>query len=98
MEIFGIISFGILAILTSALLGGFTFMKLYEWFVSYAFDVQPLNFVQSIGLVFFLGFLKGRGKEKVTETEWEEFVAEFFTHLLFFALALGIGYVITLFH
>lgn len=96
MEIFGKISFGIVAILTSALLGGFTFMKLYEWFVSYAFEVQPLNFVQSMGLAFFLGFLR-RGKDKVTETKWEEFVAEFFTHILFFAMTLVIGYLITLF-
>lgn len=96
METFGKFCFGVLAIITTSLLGGYAFMKLWQWFIVYAFAVQPINLVQAIGLVFFLGYLKHKkkGEEELT---WDKFTEQFVEALLWFGITLGLGYLITLF-
>ena len=69
MEKFGKFCFGVLSIITRSLLSGYAFMKLWEWFIVYAFHVQTINLIQSIGLVFFWGYLKPKKKDEPTFTE-----------------------------
>jgi hypothetical protein len=40
----------------SFLFASYTFMKLWEWLVVYAFAVNPLNLIQSIGIIVFCRF------------------------------------------
>lgn len=96
METFGKLCFVGLAIITTSLLGGYTFMKLWQWFVVYAFGVQPINLVQAIGLVLFWGYLKHTNKSKY-EFTLEKFTKQFVEALLWFGITLGLGYLITLF-
>lgn len=97
MEAFGKFCFGVLAIVVAALIGGFVFMKLWAWFVVYAFGVQELNLIQSIGIVFFVSYLKKKKKDDDgEEIDWEKFVKEFFTGIFWDAIILGLGWLITL--
>lgn len=96
METFGKFCFGVLAIIAASILGGYAFMKLWEWFVVYAFSVQPINLVQSIGIVFFWGYLKYQKKEEEDLT-WSKFTEKFIESLVRFGVTLGLGYLITLF-
>ena len=96
MKTFGKFWFGVLAIITTSLLSGYVFMKLWQWFVVYAFAVQPINLIQAIGLVFFWGYLKPKKKYK-NEMTWEEFTKMVTEALLLFGITLGLGYLITLF-
>jgi len=95
METFGKFCFGVLAIITTSLLGGYAFMKLWQWFIVYAFAVQPINLIQAIGLVFFWGYLKPKKKDE-EEMTWEKFTKMFVEALLWFGITLGLGYLITL--
>lgn len=96
METFGKFCFGALAIITTSLLGGYAFMKLWQWFIVYAFAVQPINLIQAIGLVFFWRYLKPKKKDE-DELTWEKFTKQFIEALLWFGITLGLGYLITLF-
>ena len=96
MEKFGKFCFGVLSIITRSLLSGYAFMKLWGWFIVYTFHVQPINLIQSIGLVFFWGYLKPKKKD-VDGFTWKKFIKEFVEDLLLVGVVLGLGYLITLF-
>ena len=96
METFGKICFAAVAVILSSVLGGYVFMKLWEWFVVYAFAVKPLTLIQAIGLMFVWGYLKHKSK-KDEDVTWEDFAREVFSTLILMCMVLGIGYLITLF-
>lgn len=96
METFGKFCFGAIAMIISALIGGYAFMKLWEWFVVYSFNVQQLTLLQSIGLMFFWGYLKPLKKDE-GEMTFEKFASQIGEGILLVLIALGIGYLITLF-
>ena len=52
-----------LMVLTS-IVNGYVFLKLWGWFVSPTFHVEPLILVEAIGLYLFINFLKMK-KEKM---------------------------------
>jgi hypothetical protein len=96
MENFGKFSFGLLSIVITVLFGGFVFMTLWEWFVVYSFNVSALTLIQSVGVMFFWGYLKAKrnADEKLT---WKIFLKDTKDSLMFHGIALGIGWIITLF-
>lgn len=96
METFGKFCFGVFVIITTSLLGGYVFMKLWQWFIVYAFSVQPINLVQAIGLVFFWEYLKPKKKDEEKLT-LKKFTKQFIESLLWYGITLGFGYLITLF-
>ena len=97
MEYFGKFCFGVIAIVITTLLGGYAFMKLWDWFVVWTFHIQSLSLIQSIGLVFLWGYLKPKKKDE-DELTMEKFTKQFIEAILWFGITLGLGWVITLFH
>lgn len=98
METFGKICAIALSIIASSLLGGFVFSKLWEWFIVYAFNVQSVTVIQSIGILFFLNFITHKVKSKSdTKFTWQVFVEKFVNEIVILSLSLGIGWMITLF-
>jgi hypothetical protein len=95
-ETFGKFCFGVLAIIITSLLGGYVFMTLWQWFIVYAFSVQPINLIQAIGLMFFWRYLNPKKKDDV-EMTWGKFTEMIIETLLWFGVVLGLGYLITLF-
>lgn len=98
METFGKFCFGMLMVIISALLGGFVFMKLWEWFVVYTFKVDPLSMAQSVGLLIVWSFLTHKHKKTNPESiDFSYFAEKFVIILVSAGMFLGIGYLITLF-
>ena len=95
MEMFGKFCFGALAMIISAMIGGYAFMKFWEWFVVYSFNVHTLTLLQSIGLMFFIGYLKPIKKEE--DMTFEKFVTKIVEAIIFVLISLGFGLLITLF-
>ncbi len=90
--IFGKLCLWALVIITKFLLDGFVIMKLWQWFIVYAFAVQPINLIQSIGLVLIWKYLLSENKDGD-----KNFTEQFIKTLLRFGITLGLGYLITLF-
>lgn len=96
MKVFGEICFILLVVFIMALVGGFTFSKLWNWFIVDAFNVQSLTVIQSIGVLFFLSFITTKTKSH-KEFNSIEFAGESIYKMIHVLLYLGIGYIITLF-
>lgn len=98
MEKLGKICVGVLILITTSLIGGYAFMKLWQWFIVYAFSVQAITLVQAVGLAFFWGCLKPKNKDKDNdEFTWEKLTNKFIESLSWLVVTLGLGYLITLF-
>lgn len=97
MENFGKLCFIALSLAVAYLLGGYVFMKLWQWFVVSAFAVQPITLIQSIGLTFVLVFLRYKYEKKEKETTWDSIIERFKGTITFYIMALILGYLITLF-
>jgi len=96
MEQFGKFCLGVIIMILSALIGGWVFMKLWEWFIVYAFNAHKLDLIQSIGVSFFIGYLKWKKDDK--ESEGIEKVAmKFLQTLIYMAVFFGLAWIITLF-
>lgn len=97
METFGKICFTFGALIITTLIGGYVFMNLWEWLIVYAFNVQHLTLTESIGIAFFIAYLnpKKKDEEKLTMDKLYEI---FIWKIIWSAVVLGIGWLITLFH
>ena len=96
MENFGKLCFVVLAILISYIIGGYVFMKLWQWFVVYAFAVPSLSLIQSIGIMFIVGFMKYSYKYKEESITWDNIIEQFKGVITFYIITLILGYLITL--
>lgn len=97
METLGKICFATITIIISTLIGGYVFMKLWQWFIVTSFHVQGLSFIQSIGLSFFLNYLKP-GKKIEKESSIEDLLKIFIEIIIVSGLVLVFGWMITLFY
>jgi hypothetical protein len=96
MEAFGKFSFGTLLWVLSVLLEGFVFMKLWSWFISPTFGVDPINQVQSIGVMLVYSYIKTKSPDTedfTFEVFLRKIVEAFFTGIM----VLVIGYIVSLF-
>lgn len=96
MKTFGEICFVILVLVVSALLGGYVFMTLWDWFVVTTFKVQTLTLPQSIGLMLIVGYLKPKQK-KEGKTTLDDFGKSFVEMIVMAGFAIGLGWIVTLF-
>ena len=96
MEKFGKFFLGALTLFVLSVLGGYVLMKLWEWLIVYAFFVNPINLIQSIGLMVFFNFIKPTIKDK-EELTWMRFIETTTTKLVWYGVALLLGYLVTLF-
>ncbi len=98
MEDFGKLCFVILALVISSIIGGFVFMKLWEWFIVWAFHVQVLNLIQSIGVAFMLAYVTYKKKKDDEDFSIDIFTKQLIESVFHSAIILGIAWLITLFH
>jgi len=97
METFGKMCAMILMLIIGSLIGGFMFMKMYEWFIVYAFSVTKLNLIQSIGVSFFISYLKYKIDKKEGKKDFKESIGDFFEALIHLLVLFGLALIITLF-
>jgi len=58
MKTFGFIIFLLIYMILASIVGGFVFVKLWDWFIVTTFAVKSLTIGQAIGLAFFIGYIK----------------------------------------
>jgi hypothetical protein len=97
METFGKFMFGTISLILMSIFGGYVLMKLWDWFIVYAFALNSINLIQAIGLSFFISYIKARKKENEEKTTFESFLKDMGNSILFLLITLGLGYLITLF-
>jgi hypothetical protein len=96
MEAFGKFSLGTLLLVLSVLLEGFVFMKLWSWFISPTFGVDPITQVQSIGVILVYSYIKTKSP-KTEDFTFEKFLGKIAEVILLGLMILGIGYIVSLF-
>lgn len=72
MEAFGKFCLTMLLLTISFFLGGFVFMKMWDWFIVYSFGLKPLVFAEAIGLQCFISFIKLNFDKKKDEEKDED--------------------------
>jgi hypothetical protein len=99
MKTLGIISYTGIVIIINTLFGGYTFMKVWQWLVMYAFNIHSLNLIQSIGIVFFWNFLsfKIKDSKKNEKSYIDRLTYSFIGQIIFCCFTLLIAWLITLF-
>ena len=98
---FGAILWVVLLFVVSALMNGWAFVQLWEWFILPVFEAAPVvTIVQAIGLSVFIGFLSAKKVEaksdkskSVTDLVIESFAVAIGMPLM----AVGFGWLVTLF-
>lgn len=97
MEMFGKFCFGVLMVFVASLFGGFVFMKIWEWFIVYAFHVKSLNLIESLGVSFFISATVKVRLDKDEEKDFIKHVEDSIKAILMGGMILGLGYILTLF-
>lgn len=98
MKDFGEFCIMLLFIVVMTFLGGFVFMKLYNWFIVPAYGLQPILFIQAIGISAFIGFVRYRYKESPDNKDaFDDSLSRFTHYVLYNLVALGLGWIVTLF-
>ena len=96
MEDFGKFCFGVLIIVATFIVNGFVFMKFWHWFIMYTFAVQPINLIQSIGLMFVWNFMKPTPKYD-KDAKMKDLTEHFFKKMAMTAVVFFIGWILTFF-
>lgn len=97
MENFGKLSYAMLLYVLTAIISGFALMKLWGWFVAYAFQVKELGMIEAVGLAFVINYLRTKQFNNGGGDVTEELTEKFIKYLIYIALTLGVGWFITLF-
>lgn len=97
MEALGRLSLSTILFLISILVRSFVYMKLWSWFIVYAFGVMEINFIQTVGLTFMWNYMRVKTKKDVEENTIEDTVQRFLQLILVAIFALSTAWVITLF-
>jgi len=96
MENFGKLCYGAIILFLSAIIGGYIFMTMWAWFIAPAFNLPYLTLIQSIGVGFFVNYLKGRGSSE--KTEINDLTQQFILSTIYSLIVLFLGWVIHLFY
>jgi predicted membrane protein len=84
--------------------------KFFLWFIATSFVITPITFIQSMGIILFLGILRKTNKKpkwKLLNIKKEEVDVHldkelmdskyvFFKNIVFYPLLIGIGYIFKL--
>lgn len=98
MENFGKFMTVVLITITTSIINGFVFVKLWYWFIVPTFSMEELRIVEAIGVILLIGFVKQtRDKENKDDDFWSKFLESMIYIVVFALLALGFGYLISLF-
>jgi hypothetical protein len=93
MKTFGKIIFLILTLILNIIFCGFVFQKLWIWLILPVFNLPVLTLIQAIGVMFFIN-----ATIKVTKKDfWEIYINKLLNSIITASVALGVGYLITLF-
>lgn len=95
MENFGKFCLMLIILTLSVFIGGFIFIKLYEWFIIPVFHLPQPTFTQALGIMLFIGYLKGTSK-KDTENDKsiEDYIEDCIKSMVLAVFVLGLGYLI----
>lgn len=96
MKNFGKFCFAIILSVLSVLLGGFVFLKLYEWFIVTAFHTPKICIIQAIGLRIIIAYLKPQTAKDEEKATMQKFKKEILLEVLKSIMVLVIGYLIFL--
>ena len=80
---------------------GFVFMKLYNWFIPKAFNVEEINLVLAMGVFIVALFLKYKYKDETEENKDKDFSDKLLKAFLIITIVapmfLLLGYIVHLF-
>jgi len=94
MENFGKFCAGLLMLILAVIIGGFVFMKFWSWFIVPTFALPALSFLQSVGISWFVSYIKSSGKK--SEYDMKELPQLFLIQTVYTATILLIGWIIFL--
>ena len=94
MEDFGKFCTALILMTLSVFIGGFVFIKTYEWFIVSAFQAPKITFAQALGVMLFVGYLKPKAKKDEEKFSIEKLGKQFFEQVLMALFVLGLGYLI----
>lgn len=97
MENFGKFCFTIFALVVSAMIGGYILMKLYTWYVVPVFQTPSMGLAQSIGVSFFISYLKWNKKSTDKKQDWDEMMQDFFVSIFMALMYFGFAWIFTFF-
>lgn len=98
MEKFGKFMAGLLMLIISTLLLGFVFLKLWHWLIMPVFDLKSINMIESIGIMFVIGFIKSKIDEKEAKLTMKKLSDKFTISIIFCLITLLFGFIIHLFY
>jgi len=98
MESFGKFCYAMILLVLTTMIGGYVFLKLYEWFVVTTFHAPAITITQAIGLMLFIGYIKPKSTTKGEKFDAKKFTVWFIEMVGMAALVLGIGYLIVQFN
>lgn len=85
----------VLVILLTLLISSYVFMMLWNWHVAYAFHLNQLSYVDSVGIVLFYGYVNPRIKSIKDQSTDGIFI--YFMESIFYSLiSIGLGWLVTL--
>lgn len=97
MKTFGKIIFVILTLILNIIFCGFVFQKLWIWLILPVFNLPVLTLIQAIGVMFFINATIKVTKKDEAKDFWETYINQLLNSIIIASVALGIGYLITLF-
>lgn len=98
MEKFGKFMTIVLAIFFTPIINGIVFTKLWLWFIVPIFHLPELGVVQAIGIMLLIAFLRGvKYKEAKDDDFFRNFIVSLLSSMLFAALGLFLGWIISMF-
>lgn len=82
METFGKIITFLIGLIMTPFLYGWVLFKFWGWFIVTTFPIEPITYLQSIGLILVLNFVKSNYNES-TKAKPEEFWDKFTDRIIY---------------
>jgi hypothetical protein len=77
-----------------AFLSSYVFMRLFNWFPSEIFGINPLNYAEAFGLSLFLGYIVMKATKEQLDSSDEEKLTLTLTMVVANLFVLGMGAII----
>ena len=97
MENFGKFMTILILLVVGVLVGGFMFMKFYEWFIVPIYNVPELRFIDYCGIAVFVSYITYKKRENKNKNEWSAMWNRLLEGLVYSGLFLFIAWLISLF-
>jgi len=98
MKVIGVLVTAVVVAALNAVLNGWAFVTLWNWFVLPSFESAPvLTIPVAIGIGILISLLTIETPQKTQKTTTEESVTFIFASLLRPVMAVGMGWIVTLF-